>query len=201
MEDSAETPSGLFERYANKNTHSGRETNSHIASKISSVVQTGPSAPAHDNLICLNLQNMSETEAEWILDSGASRHFTYDINDFVEYETITSTPVRTATSYTSIIGKGTVILTVNGTTVRISPVYHIPDLTSRLLSLGQFLKSGLHSRGSAREISLQEEENIFLSFYPRHENDNIYVIRSLVGADINAQIKTIYSIDFEVMHC
>ena len=110
------------------------------------------------------------------------------------------TPVRTATSYTSIIGKGTVILTVNGTTVRISPVYHIPDLTSRLLSLGQFLKSGLHSWGSDHKISLQEKGNNFLSFYPRHKNDNIYVIRSLVGADINAQIKTIYSIDFEVMH-
>ena len=136
-----------------------------------------------------------------MLDSGASRHFTFDINDFVEYEAIESIPLRTATSFTTIIGKGTVILYINEKAVRLSPVYHVPDISHRLLSLGQFLKSGLFSRGSAREISLYEEETEFLTFHPRTEDDSIYVIRTLLGAQLTAaKIETIYSADFEIMH-
>ena len=121
-----------------------------------------------NKFVCLTLQDgdKSETEAEWMLDSGASRHFTFDINDYVDYETTAEVLVRTANSFTKIIGKGTVIITVDGKTVRINPVYHVPDLSCRLLSLGQFLRSGLFSRGSAREISLHEEEKEFLTFYP-----------------------------------
>ena len=37
-----------------------------------------------NKFVCLTLQNdKNETEAEWMLDSGASRHFTFDINDYV----------------------------------------------------------------------------------------------------------------------
>ena len=154
-----------------------------------------------NKFVCLTLQDdESETEAEWMLDSGASRHFTFDINDYVNYETTAEVLVRTANSFTKIVGKGTVIITVDGKTVRINPVYHIPDLSCRLLSLCQFLRSGLFSRGSAREISLHEDENEFLTFYPRTEEDSIYVIRSLVGARVSAQIKTIFSVDFEALH-
>jgi hypothetical protein len=41
----------------------------------------------------------------------------------VEYEAIESIPLRTATNFTTIIGKGTVILYVNKKAVRLSPVY------------------------------------------------------------------------------
>jgi len=43
---------------------------------------------------------MSEIEdiTEWTLDSGASRHFTHDINDFVEYRLIKPWGIKTATS-------------------------------------------------------------------------------------------------------
>jgi len=40
---------------------------------------------------------------------------------------------------TSITGKGAVILNIDGYLVRIQPVYYIPELTSKLLSLGTFL--------------------------------------------------------------
>ena len=84
-----------------------------------------------NKFVCLTLQDSdkNETEAKWMLDSGASRHFTFDINDYVDYETTAEVLVRTANSFTKIIGKGTVIITVDGKTVRINPVYHIPDLS------------------------------------------------------------------------
>jgi hypothetical protein len=136
-----------------------------------------------------------------MLNSGASQHFTFDINDFVEYEAIEPIPLRTATNFMTIIGKGTVILYINEKAVRLNPVYHVLDISHRLLSLGQFLKSRLFSRGSACKISLYEEDIEFLTFHPRTEDDSIYIIRTLLGAQLTAaKIETIYSADFETMH-
>jgi hypothetical protein len=195
MGEAADAPetSGASGRYVNKIELDHHADNS-LVTKLNSLLVTS------NKIFCYTLRETSEPKAEWMLDSGASRHFTFDINDFVSYETIDTIPVRTATSFTSIVGKGTVILEVNGQIVRISPVYHIPDLSSRLMSLGQFLKSGLFSRGSAREISLHEDERNFLTFYPRDENDSIYVIKSLVKSQEDPKVETIYSIDFNIMH-
>jgi hypothetical protein len=88
---------------------------------------------------CLTLSALSETEAVWMLDSGASQHFTFDLNDLVDYEAIEPIPLRTATNFTTIIGKGTVILYISKRAVRLNPVYFVPDISHRLLSLGQFL--------------------------------------------------------------
>ena len=67
----------------------------------------------------------------WMLDSGASRHFTFNINDFVVYEAIPEKiQVLTATTTTNIIGVGTVIINTNQGAHRISPVWYIPDLTT-----------------------------------------------------------------------
>jgi hypothetical protein len=64
-----------------------------------------------------------------MLDSGASRHFTFDINDFVVYEAIPEhIQVLTATTTTNIIGVGTVIINTRQGAHRISPVWYIPDL-------------------------------------------------------------------------
>ena len=104
-----------------------------------------------------------------MLNSGASCHFTNEINDFVEFEENVGPEqvVRTANSSTSIAGKGTVIFTVNGEQVRLYPVFYIPNLNDCLLSLGQFHQSGLSSRGSAHSIVLYNgNDEEFLTFYP-----------------------------------
>jgi len=53
---------------------------------------------------------------DWILDSGASLHFTGDMNDFIEYTPLEKNiTANTATSAnTQIIGKGTVMMAVEG---------------------------------------------------------------------------------------
>jgi len=103
--------------------------------------------------LCMNVSDdEKEDTTEWTLDSGASRHFTHDINDFVEYRLIKPWGIKTATSRTTVIAKGTILLKINGNTIRVGPVYHVPELTSKLLSLGEFLNDGLHTRGSSKEI-------------------------------------------------
>ena len=48
----------------------------------------------------------------WIVDSGASMHFTHDQNNFAEYEPIKTKPVQTAAKGNpiEIVGKGTVFI-------------------------------------------------------------------------------------------
>ena len=90
------------------------------------------------------------------------------------------------------------MLNVGKRTLRIGPVHYVPDLTSRLLSLGQFLRNGFHSRGTASKISLLKGEDKFLTFKPRTTTDTIYVIRSLV--EQKEDLHMVYNIDFETMH-
>jgi hypothetical protein len=105
------------------------------------------------NLFTTPLGNVkNETPAEWLLDSGASMHFTNNINDFIDYQVIKPIKVVTANRSTQVTGKGAVILTVGDKAIWIEPVYHIPDLTTKLISLGEFLHDSLHTRGSSRSI-------------------------------------------------
>jgi hypothetical protein len=39
-----------------------------------------------------------------------------------------------------------------------------------------------------------------MAFYPRSESDTIYVVQSLVGADLIAQVTTVHMVDFEISH-
>ena len=160
--------------------------------------------PNTSSFVCCPLcVNEDQSEATWMLDSGASCHFTNDLNDFVEFEENIGPErvVRTANSSTTIAGKGTVIFTVNGEWVRLYPVFYIPDLDDRLLSLGQFHQSRLSSRGSARSIVLYDgNDEEFLTFYPQSANSTIYVIQSLLGTEVDYSLSTVYNVDFEIMH-
>ena len=72
---------------------------------------------ARNRPLCFVLPG-SNQEHQWILDSGASLHFTHDINDFVDYRLVKPIAISTATTFTNVVGKGTVILRVNGNAVR-----------------------------------------------------------------------------------
>ena len=65
---------------------------------------------------------------EWIIDSGASLHFTNSVDNFIDYEVLEGNKsVKTANSSAQMIGKGTIIIVLStGETVRIYPVYHVP---------------------------------------------------------------------------
>ena len=203
MEESAVAgPSGTTQRYVRT-----KETNN--CSDVFTATRkyrniTKYLVPNTSSLVCCPLRvNEDHFEATWMLDSGASCHFTNDLNDFVEYEENVGPErvVRTANGSTTIAGKGTVILTVNNERVRLYPVFYIPDLNDRLLSLGQFHRSGLSSRGDARAIVFYNgNDEVFLSFYPQTANSTIYVLQSLLGTEEDYGLSTIYSVDFETMH-
>ena len=105
-------------------------------------------------------KSVEQEIAPWLLDSGASLHFTFELNDFVDYGPLDddeSDFVITATTTATIIGKGTVLIQVptsNGGTrhVRLYPVHHIPRMNGRLLSLGTMLHDDLDVTGNKHHI-------------------------------------------------
>jgi hypothetical protein len=153
MDDSADATTGNTQRYAGAgkanmpltmalHLDSKQEQPLHTVDKIPTWTKRLYTESSSTNILpCF--PSMSETDKTlWMLDSGASRHFTYDINDFVVYEAIPEhIEVLTATTTTKIVGMGTVIIKTERGAHRISPVWYIPELTTRLLSLGQFLQS------------------------------------------------------------
>ena len=141
---------------------------------------------------------------EWMLDSGASFHFSGDINDFVDYTQMEEEiPLRTANSSAFIKGKGMIILVLStGEKVWIYPVFYVPGLTCKLLSLGMFLQDGFQVIGVAHFIKVVRNSLPFLTFKLRGERDSIYVIRALAvcDADLHSAVQSIYIIDHEMMH-
>jgi len=142
---------------------------------------------------------------DWILDSGASLHFTGDMNDFIEYTPLEKNiTANTATSAdTQIIGKGTVMMAVEGSEhmVRIAPVFYIPDLSMHLLSLGVFLRGGLQLNGNTERISLLQDGQEFLTFLLRWDGATIFIIRTYLGAKPSIRAaEQIFHPDFETYH-
>ena len=122
---------GLFGRYApNKDSDQKADLTPTVTKVVEYIV-----APSNQNCCCTSCENPKD-KTMWMLDSGASFHFTNNLNDYIEYEAIAPVEIQTATTVTHIVGRGTVNLTVDGVAIRISPVHYIPDLSPRLLSLG-----------------------------------------------------------------
>ena len=125
------------------------------------------------NKICLQCSHgcdcKTDSTKEWLIDSGASEHFTYNINNFVDYEVLKNhSSVKTANSTAEVQGRGTVIIVLTtGEVVRISSVYHIPTLSCQLLAMGKFLQSSYTSTGNNRSIRIMKGSKSFLTFNPR----------------------------------
>ena len=129
-------------------------------------------------------------------------HFTNNINDFVDYQPIKLIKVVTANRSMQVTGKGAVILVTENQAIWIEPVYHVLDLTCKLISLGKLLHSGLYTRGMSCYISIQEESKNYLTFYPSEMNPNLFTVKAIIYKEeaLQKAVPCIFTIDFEVMH-
>jgi hypothetical protein len=130
----AVSPSGTT-RY-NTSAILGQDSNSHTASEYTHRRLQETLRHSVD-ICCMHVNNSPccsdhvhniEIEAQWMLDSGASRHFTFNMNDYIEFKSIPPVLARTANGSSQITRVGTVILIVGELVVRITDVYYIPDL-------------------------------------------------------------------------
>ena len=110
-----------------------------------------------------------------MLDSGASHHYTFELDDFDWLDYLSKdkwVPVATANDITYIEAIGQVTIHhVNSSGKQCSTIVenvnYIPSLTSQLLSLGQFLKDGYIVTGDDKSIVLTKNKIEAMCFLPR----------------------------------
>ena len=154
-----------------------------------------------------NRANHAGLSLQWLLDSGASAHFTFDINDFIKY-TLFKKKERTAVSMAAhtvyVEGKGTILIThwENGekVTTRLDPILFIPGLHVRLLSMGKFLQHNWLVRGDSRAIALCNtiSETPYITCKPLRKGDNIFWLHAAISDVQEGQC--VYTVDYETMH-
>ena len=81
----------------------------------------------------------------WLLDSGASNHYTSDVSLLTNVVEIRPTPVETANKVVHATARGSLILHLSCGTISISDVMFVPDLlpNTHLISVGQLESKGL----------------------------------------------------------
>jgi len=143
----------------------------------------------------------------WLLDSGASAHFTFDKSDFISYTPATPeerAPVKTAAHTIYVEGKGTVLIQHNVgdqmVTTRLYPVLYIPELSTRLLSMGEFLQQGLRVYGNAHEISLNYKRDTLLTCQPLIDGQTTYWLNAKTTHVEEHAHENIYLVDYDLMH-
>lgn len=91
----------------------------------------------------LGNENSGES-THWILDTGATNHMTGARSDFFELDTGVRGTVKFGdSSIVNIEGHGTVLVNLkNGDHNALTGVYHIPRLTTNIISIGQLDEEG-----------------------------------------------------------
>ena len=120
----------------------------------------------HD-MCCANCKGKMADGSEmsgafWLLDSGASRHFTSDLRDFTSYQELKHKHyAKTANGVAEIAGIGTVLLWCldhntgdDEKVVQLTQVLHMPGATVRLISMGEMLLCNYRVAGDRKGISL-----------------------------------------------
>jgi hypothetical protein len=137
---------------------------------------------------CKTLKNQDMIEI--MADSGTSNCFMHSKSDLTEFEVLNDNDlvVKTARKTVSlkITGKGAWIITHEVTQrgkkrsviSRLYPVYYLPGLTHRLMSVGHLLNNGLKLEGSSSLLEFSTRtsstKRLLLQFKPYCPGQNIY---------------------------
>jgi hypothetical protein len=161
----------------------------------------------HEILLLQCAECRRKVSSMWLLDSGASAHFTNTLSDFIEYQPANKSDrqaVRTAANTIWVEGEGTVLLRhyLNGNlvTTRINPVLYIPQMNTQLLSMGEFLQQGLQLKGNSHRITLTHKNKLFVHFKPLIIGQTLYWLDALTTTVEARFSETIYKIDYDLMH-
>ena len=125
------------------------------------------------------MSNNSELSgAFWLLDSGASHHFTGDIGNFASYNALKRAHyAKTASGVALIAGIGTVLLQCldhnsgDEKVITLTQVLHMPGTIAHLISMGEMLQCNYRVTGDKRGISLTHKAER-LWFGPDPEDDH-----------------------------
>ena len=166
-----------------------------------------------NNVICVHGSNMKCLSCEdrnkiWIIDSGASMHFTPDQSDFVMYQPLGNhkIPVSTTAGVIHVVGKGPVWIRwkdLQGVDQILSlhDVSHLPNSGVKLISMGALLNCSAKVIGNAEAIKITYGNGTMLAqFNPGPLGPNMYVMWQLPFDKSTLKTMTSHPIDYNIMH-
>jgi len=164
------------------------------------------------NVCCAGCKGKMADDSElsgafWLLDSGASRHFTGDIGDFASYNALKRAHyAKTANGVALIAGIGMVLLRCldhnSGAekVITLTQVLHMPGATACLISMGEMLQQNYRVTGDKRGISLTHKaERLWFGPDPEDNRNIIFGIRSIPIIRSN-YIASVSKVDYDIMH-
>ena len=164
---------------------------------------------------CSKCKKVRDTkDIDFLADSGTSLSFTHSRSNVSEFEVIyDKMKVQTASkdSQLQIVGKGSVFFShlvedKGRVSKRISclyPVFYIPGLSVRLLSVGSLLNTGLKLKGTSNslEFTANETNQIELVCKPHQPGQTIYWLAACLVPPQSLLAKSmVLSVDYDIMH-
>jgi len=145
--------------------------------------------------------------AFWLLDSGASCHFTGDIGDFASYNELKRAHyTKMANGVALIAGIGTVLLwcldhnSGDEKVVTLTQVLHMSGATTCLISMGKMLQCNYRVTGNKKGISLiGKTDCLWFGPDPADDCNVIFGIRSIPIIRSN-YITSVSKVDYNIMH-
>ena len=154
------------------------------------------------------MANGSEVSgAFWLLDSGASHHFTGNLGDFASYQALKQKHyAKTANGVAEVAGIGTVLLqcldhnTGDERVVKLTQVLHMPGASACLISMGKMLLCNYRVAGDKKGISLiGKADQLWFGADTEDEHGIIFRIRSIPTIRSN-YIDSVSKVDYDIMH-
>ena len=159
-----------------------------------------------------SVKTSADDTCDFLADSGASLNFTNNLNNFSEYNEIKDGPsVQTALkdNQLQVCSMGAVFLTYeiveHGKQIEwmshLNPVFYIPRLSIRLLSLGVLLTDGLTLRGTKSKMTFYKGSLMQMQLNPHNIGDTLFWLRAWVTPATNLLAKsTVFTVDYELLH-
>jgi hypothetical protein len=159
----------------------------------------------------------TQDKIEMMADSSASECFTHTQGNLTEFEVLDDKDlvVKTASKTNSlkIKGKGVWIITHKVThrgkkqsiISRLYPVYYLPGLTHRLMSVGHLLNDGLELKCSSSSLEFSAGTSstkwLLLQFKPYSPSQNIYWLSAgLTSRHAILAMSSVTIVDYNIMH-
>jgi hypothetical protein len=164
---------------------------------------------------CTNLKSIPLVLNQWIVDSGASIHFTgneSDFSDLTMFPINERPPVATANGNASVHGHGAIFLRNTVTqkgkkstnTMRLYPVYYMPGVSVRLMSMGQILKGNMRLLGDEKSLTFigkSTEQTLIEAFPNPLQSDTIYWVNSeIISGEELITHTSMHAEDYDLWH-
>jgi len=165
-----------------------------------------------DKCSCSRCKREQPQQPQWLLDSGASMHFTGQRSNLVDaFKLAQPLMIQMANNITQVEEAGTVFIThtvlpCNGKTykktTRLQPVYYLNRLNTHLLSMGEFLNDEQLIKGDNHQLMFLRNNIPVLTCQPHVVGSTTFWLNSTIESvqSLSAKTGMVYAADYSIWH-